>query len=440
MTEQQVPPPTAEAEPPPSQAVEVDGQVLASPYVQIVEVNATPLDAAEALERPDAYGRVPVVVRIQRQPPIRIELIVIAIGLAASGLLLPLVAALRAVIIVGAVLFLIVGIISRLFLRVPPGAVGLVVKAGRVSDTLDPGIHLVRPNVALTHLVTTREIAFDVPVSEVRSADGIAVTVDLLLTLGITDPLKLAYTITSSDLDQLVHASTQEAVRTLIRGTEALDALDLDTSAAARLRDTIDAKLTPYGIEVRAVAFTRVALPSQLMASVEARRLAAVQLVEEEQNFALEQRRIRDRASLQSQEAEARVAAIEFEAAGESVRLARLEARLAANPRAATYDLETSRLRVAQQLAGNSRAVVQVGGSRLLADLLVAQEAASEPAQQPAVTAAAAPPPPAAAEPVSRSRAHQRRAAGRGPPEDPPGRVTSRHCAASSWIQPDPDR
>jgi regulator of protease activity HflC (stomatin/prohibitin superfamily) len=393
VTEQQVPPPPTEAVPAPvPQPVDAEGQVLASPYVQIVEVNATPLDAAEALERPDAYGRVPLVVRIQRQPPIRFELILIAIGLAASGLLLPLVAALRAVIIVGAIAFLIVGIISRLFLRVPPGSVGLVVKAGRVADAFDPGIHLVRPNVALTHLVTTREIAFDVPVSEVRSSDGIAVTVDLLLTLGITDPLKLAYTITSSDLDQLVHASTQEAVRTLIRGTDALSALDLDATAAKQLRETIDAKLTPYGIEVRAVAFTRVALPAQLMASVEARRLAAVQLVEEEQNFALEQRRISDRASLQSQEAEARVAAIEFEAAGESVRLARLEARLAASPRAATYDLETSRLRVAQQLAGNSRAVVQVGGSQLLADLLVSQEAAShqsEPAPAAATQAAA---------------------------------------------------
>jgi regulator of protease activity HflC (stomatin/prohibitin superfamily) len=410
VTEQLAPPPPAEAVPPAPQPVDADGQVLASPYVQIVEVNATPLDAAEALERPDAYGRVPLVVRIQRQPPIRFELILIAIGLAASGLLLPLVAALRAMIIVGAIAFLIVGIISRLFLRVPPGSVGLVVKAGRVSDALDPGIHLVRPNVALTHLVTTRELAFDVPVSEVRSSDGIAVTVDLLLTLGITDPLKLAYTITSSDLDQLVHASTQEAVRTLIRGTEALDALDLDVEEAARLRETIDAKLTPYGIEVRAVAFTRVALPGELMASVEARRLAAVQLVEEEQNFALEQRRISDRASLLSQEAEARRSAIEHEAAGEAIRLARLEERLAASPRAATYDLETARLRVAQQLAGNSRAVVSVGGGQLLADLLVAREAGAVPTgDEPA----AAPPAPAsvpepAAEPAARAPAPER--------------------------------
>ena len=420
MTEQQVPPPPAEAAPPPvPQPVDADGQVLASPYVQIVEVNATPLDAAEALERPDAYGRVPVVVRIQRQPPIRFEFILIAIGLAASGLFLPLVDALRAMIIVGAVVFLFVGFLSRIFIRVPAGSVGLVVTSGRNASVLEPGIHRVRPYVVLTHLVTTRELAFDVPVSEVRSSDGIAVTVDLLLTIGIVDPLKTAYSITSSDLDQLVHASTQEAVRTLIRGTEALNALDLDTAEAGRLRETIDAKLTSYGIEVRAVAFTRVSLPAELMASVEARRLAAVQLVEEEQNFVLQQRRISDRASLLSQEAEAKRSAIEHEAAGEAIRLARLEERLTASPRAATYDLETSRLQVAQQLAGNSRAVVSVGGGQLLADLLVAREAAAAPTGDEPVTPAPAPataqePTAEASTPAPERRVGQRARARRG--------------------------
>jgi regulator of protease activity HflC (stomatin/prohibitin superfamily) len=380
VTEQQVPP-TAPA----PTAVDVDGQVLAGPYVQIVETNATPLEAAEALERPDAYGRVPVIVRIQRQPPIRVEFVLIAIALGASGLFLPLFLALRAVIIVAAVAALLVGFLARIFIRVPAGSVGLVLRSGQRPGVLEPGIHRVSPRVVLTHLVTTRELAFDVPVSEVRSSDGIAVTVDLLLTLLITAPLRSAYSITSSDLDQLVHASTQEAVRTLIRGTEALATLDLGTEEAARLRETIDAKLSAYGF----------ALPSELMASVEARRLSAVQLIEEEQNFALEQRRISDRASLLSQEAQAKRSAIEHEADGEAIRLARLEQRLVANPRASTYDLETARLRVAQQLAGNSRAVVSVGGGQLLADLLLSREAALE-----AVPAAAPVAPVAAPEPT----------------------------------------
>jgi regulator of protease activity HflC (stomatin/prohibitin superfamily) len=358
--------------------VDAEGEVVASPYVQIVESYATPLEAALALERRDQYGRLPVIVRIQRQPPIRVEWVLLAIGLGASGLFLPLFDALRAVIIVAAVVALVIGFVSRIFIRVPPGSVGLTVRSGHEVRVLEPGVRRVPPIVALTHLVTTREIAFDVPVSEVRSADGIAVTVDLLLTLAISNAQRCAYTISTSDLDQLVHASTQEAVRTLIRGTEALSTLDLGTGEADTLRATIDAKLAAYGVAVKAVAFTRVLLPAELMASVEARRLAAVQLVEQEQSFALDQRRIRDRASLLTQDAEARQASIEQEAAGEAIRLARLQERIAANPEAARYDLDTQRLRVAQQLAGNTRAVVSLGGADLLKDLLVAREATAD--------------------------------------------------------------
>jgi regulator of protease activity HflC (stomatin/prohibitin superfamily) len=374
VTEEQVPAAAAAAVATPA-PVDTEGEVLANPYVQIVESNATPLDAAVALERRDQYGRLPVIVRIQRQPPIRVEWILVAIGLGASGLLLPLFAALKAVIIVAAIAALIIGFLSRIFIRVPPGSVGLTVRSGHEIRVLEPGVRRVTPIVALTHLVTTREIAFDVPVSEVRSLDGIAVTVDLLLTLAISNPQRCAYNISTSDLDQLVHASTQEAVRTLIRGTEALAALDLGTGEADTLRAAIDAKLAAYGVAVKAVAFTRVLLPAELMASVEARRLAAVQLVEEEQAFALDQRRIADRAALLAQEAEARRASIEQEAAGEAIRLARLQERIAASPEAARYDLDTQRLRVAQQLAGNTRAVVSLGGADLLKDLLVAREA-----------------------------------------------------------------
>ena len=78
----------------------------------------------------------------------------------------------------------------------------------------------------------------------------------------------------------------------------------------------------------------------------------------------LEQRRVGDRASLIAQEQEARKAAIEIEAAAEAMRLEKLEERLSAYPTAARYDLEMARLRVAQQLAGNTRAVVSLGGGR----------------------------------------------------------------------------
>ena len=384
---QAMPPATA------SEPVPLDGpEPPPNPYAQMTEISATPVEASDALERRDAYGRVPVVVRIHRQPPIRIEIVLIAVALAASGVLLPLVDALKAVIIVGALILLPIGFMARLFIRVPPGAVGLVVKGGQHSAVLPNGIHRVNPLVVLTHLVTTREIAFDVPVNEARSADGVGISVDLMLSLAISDPVRFAYSIATGDADQLVHAATQDAVRRMARGMEAMSALDLGDEQAAVIRDAIDAKLDAYGIDVRGVAFTRVSLPAQFTASLEARRLAVVQLAEQSESYELEKRRLADHANLVAQEAEARRAAVELDAVAEELRLARLQERLTASPTAARYDLEQARIRVAEQLAGNSRAVVSLGGSELLDGLLLAREAAEVPA--PTATPARATPAP----------------------------------------------
>jgi regulator of protease activity HflC (stomatin/prohibitin superfamily) len=371
-----------------------EASALAQAFIQITEADATPLDAADAIERRDSYGRVPVLVRIRRQPPINPEWLLVAIGLAASGLFLPLAAALRAVIIVAAVVAVIVGIISRLFIRVPQGSLGLVTKAGRHDRVLPAGNHRVSPLIALSHLVTTREIAFDVPVNEVRSADGVGVAVDVLLTLKIADPVKFAYSITASDADQFVQASCQDAVRTLVRGIEAMSALDLGSTQSDGLRLVIDPKLEAYGIDVSGVAFTRVTLPAALTDSLEARRLASLQLAEQAESSALDRRRLADTAALVAQEADSRRTAVEYEAAAEALRLAKLEERIGANPNAARYDLETARLRVAEQLAGNSRAVVSLGGGDLFANLLLAREtdgsAVSSTAAAPAEAASSA--------------------------------------------------
>jgi regulator of protease activity HflC (stomatin/prohibitin superfamily) len=394
-----------------------DPEPVPAPYVQITAVEATPLDAADMLERRDAYGRVPVVVRVRRQPPIRVEWILVAIALGASGLFLPLFLALKAVVIVAALAAVFLGVVSRFFIRVPPGSVGLVVVNGKPAGVLDAGIHRVRPVKALTHLVTSRDIAFDVPVSEARSADGVAVTVDLMLTLHVADPTRFAWAVATGDADALVHAAAQDAVRSLVRGTDSLAALDFGPAQASALRATIDAALDGYGIAVRGVAFTRVTLPQAITASLEARRLAAVRLAEAADAFALDQRRIGDQASLVAQEAEARRAAVEHEATAEALRLARLEERLAANPAAARYDLELARIRVAERLAGNARAVVSLGGPDLVGGLLLAGEAtaAAAPAGAPAEPARAAngaAPPEGAASPASPERVARRRSPG----------------------------
>ena len=164
----------------------------------------------------------------------------------------------------------------------------------------------------------------------------------------------------------------------MIRGIEALSALDLGTKEAAILQATIDDKLAAYGVDVRAVAFTRVLLPEALTASLEARRLAVIQLAEEHENFVLEQRRVGDRASLIAQEQEAQQGRrSRSRPPPRRCACEKLEERLSAYPTAARYDLEMARLRVAQQLAGNTRAVVSLGGNDLVSNLLLTQHASA---------------------------------------------------------------
>jgi regulator of protease activity HflC (stomatin/prohibitin superfamily) len=345
------------------------------PWVQLTESSASPADAGDVLETADDYGRVPVVVRIRRVPPIRVEALLLAALLVASGIFVPIPIELRGILILGAVLAVVVGLANRIVIRVPAGSVGLVIRGGTYRATLNNGVHRVSPNVLLSHVVTTREVGFDVPVTEVLSSDGVGVVVDVLLTLGIEDHAKLVYNITMGDLDQLLHAASRDAVRGLVRVTAALEALDYGDEAAERLRTTIDAKLAAYGVVCRAVTFTRIQLPGPIAASLEARRLAAVQLAEEQESHTLNLKRLADRATLVAQEQESRQRAVELEAAAEAKRLASLEQRLKSYPKAAAYDLETGRLRVAQQLAGNSRAVVNVGGGDLVSGLLSVHEA-----------------------------------------------------------------
>jgi hypothetical protein len=64
---------------------------------------------------------------------------------------------------------------------------------------------------------------------------------------------------------------------------------------------------------------------------------------------------------LLAQEADARRKVVELEAEAEALRLERLEERLKAFPLAAQYEWESAQLEVARSLAGNPRAVVQVG-------------------------------------------------------------------------------
>ena len=73
--------------------------------------------------------------------------------------------------------------------------------------------------------------------------------------------------------------------------------------------------------------------------------------------------RERERLQVLIQKAETNRTVLELEAEAEALRLSKMEARLQENPTAAQFELEMARLAVAQALAGNTRAVLQIGSA-----------------------------------------------------------------------------
>jgi regulator of protease activity HflC (stomatin/prohibitin superfamily) len=364
MTEQSIPAP----EPVASEIA------VPAPYIQLTQARVPLDEAGVAFGVPDASGRLPIVILPSAPYRIRNSLVIAGVVALVVGFILDLELAARGGLLIAGVLLIVLGVFRAFMVPVPEGSKAILLRRGRIDRTIGPGNHIIPPWIAVSHLVTTREIPFDVPVTEVPTQEGLRVSIDVLLTFGIVRPEQFVYAISAPDFDQVCQAAGQDALRMLIRSVSAEHVLDLAGTESAQLAERTGAALGAYGVEVVRVVILRIRPPDEFMRAMEGQRIAAVQRDEEVERHALEQRRQADRESLERQRVEAKRELLELEAANEALRLERLQERLAAYPEAARFDLETARLDVARALAGNTRAMLQVGTGGDIASALVMRD------------------------------------------------------------------
>ena len=202
--------------------------------------------------------------------------------------------------------------------------------------------------------------------------------------------------------------------------------------------------MAAYGVEVRTTVITYAQPPPDFVRSQEARQLAVLQRAEQIERQTLAQARQTDEEALsrqqalarvsreqdtlqaEAQRAEARRRLVEAEASVEALRLAHLEERLQRYPQASQWEWEGARLEVARSLAGNTRAVLQVGNADQIAGALVVRDVFQEPAPADRL-----PQPGRPDESVSGRRRERGPAAGRGRGEPRPvGRDPARPGAS----------
>jgi regulator of protease activity HflC (stomatin/prohibitin superfamily) len=351
-------------------------------YAQLTQ-SRVPLEmAADAFATRDANGRIPIIIVPQQMNRIRNELVIVALLLFAGSFVVNFfeggIALVSLTILLG-VLCLILGIYRSFIVRIPEGANALVIRGGRYVRTIGSGTAILPPWILISHLVTTREIPFDVPIVEATTQDNVRANVDTLITFRITDAYKFVYNISASDFDQVFQAACQDGLRSMMRHITSEQVVDLKKQDLAYMVESLSTAVAAYGAAITGINVTFAQPQAEFMQSLEARQLAILQQSEQKERQALAQRRQADAELLARQQvvaqverdkelleteyrkAEARRRLVELEAEAEELRLQKLEERIKKYPAAADYDVGTAKLDIARALAGNSHAMLQIG-------------------------------------------------------------------------------
>ena len=329
-------------------------------YSQLSQIRV-PLDqAGEVFAGKDASGRTPVILVPVNPHRIRNEfviagLIVLVAGSIAGALLSQWAwPSLGGVLGIGLIVF---GVYRSFLVRVPEGTMALLTRAGRYVRSLEAGSQIVPPWFVVSHLVTRREIPYDVPAVEALTKDNVRATVDTLITFLITDPYRFVYSITADDFDEILLAACLDAIRGEVRRLPAEKVIDLTRQETTVLREALNADVEPYGVTIKKINVTDARPPEEFLRSQESRQLAVFRRSEQAEKQVLSQRlqadaedlarqqaiaqvgREREELQAQIQQAETRKRIAQLEAETEELRLSRLEERLQKYPRAAAYEM-----------------------------------------------------------------------------------------------------
>jgi regulator of protease activity HflC (stomatin/prohibitin superfamily) len=368
-------------------------------YTQLTQVRVPLEQAGEAFSTRDASGRIPIVLIPKQLNRVSNGPVIAGVAILLGAILIHLLANQPILIPIGivlALLMILIGVYRSFIVRVPEGANALLAKGGRYTKTIGSGTHIIQPVIVVTHLVTRREIPFDVPVVEAPTKDNVRASVDTLVTLNIVDPFKFVFSISADDFDQVFQAACQDGLRHLVRTVMAEQVADLAKQDLASFREELGAEMESYGVQVSKITVTFAQPSVDVMLSLEARQLASVQQAEQAEKQALAQRRQKDLEDLARQEVLARIERekellqlkieesklkrqlVELEAEAEEFKLAKLEQRLKDYPHAAKWLWAGEKLEVSRALAGNTRAVLQLGEANEILSAFTVREMLDE--------------------------------------------------------------
>ena len=167
---------------------------------------------------------------------------------------------------------------------------GIVLRLGKYSHTLDPGLRLIIPYIDKLVKVDVRTTPMDIPKQEVITRDNVTVNVDAIVYFKVLNAEKAVLETTNYTYATSTFAQT--ALRDVTGNFDLDEILSKRDEISEKIREIVDVQTDKWGIDIENVKLQNIELPADMkramakQAEAERERRAAIISAEGEKSAA----------------------------------------------------------------------------------------------------------------------------------------------------------
>ena len=167
---------------------------------------------------------------------------------------------------------------------------GIVLRLGKYTKTLNPGVNIINPFFDKVTKVDVRTRAMDIPKQEVITKDNVTVNVDAVVYARVINPQKAILETTNYSYATSTFAQT--ALRDVTGNFDLDEILSKRDEISEKIREIVDVQTDKWGIDIESVKLQNIELPADMkramakQAEAERERRAAIISAEGEKSAA----------------------------------------------------------------------------------------------------------------------------------------------------------
>lgn len=145
---------------------------------------------------------------------------------------------------------------------IPEGYKGLVLRLGKYSRTISPGLNFIIPYIETVQRVDIREQVMDIPKQEAITLDNVSCMIDGVVRFKVVNPQVAIFKV-QNYLNQ-ISAKSQTALRDIIGSVFLDELLSQRTTVAEQIKAIVDIAAENWGVDISAVEMQNIEIPGDM--------------------------------------------------------------------------------------------------------------------------------------------------------------------------------